>query len=173
MRATLSVGLLAVLPLGCAERAGGDPDPTTPETDPRFLGEWMVDQPYHALYEASWYDFQEDGVLQHVRDCSLGDEVPTGVVSDPTRSTRCFFGERWSAPDSVTLVIAGTCSDERARDIVLAFPADTTANATGQPLVDVVMVGGEDGWGHFSWDWVWQRCGAESCPPTFTDVACP
>jgi hypothetical protein len=139
------------------------------EADVRFVGAWLVEQPFHAGYEASWYHFHDDGTLQHLRDCAFGGEVPTGFVTDASGSVRCEFADRWSASDAETLAIAGACSDAREREIVLHFPADTSANATGQPAIEVISVGGESDWGHFQWDWVWQRCGAGDCTPTLID----
>lgn len=140
--------------------------------DDRFVGEWMVDQPFHATYEATWYRFHAGGELEHLRDCSFGGPVPTGFVSsDEMDAVRCEFGGRWSSHDGVTLAIAGVCSDGRARDIVLGFPTDTAGNATGQTAIDVITVGGESGWGHFVWDWQWQKCGGDtSCAP---QLSCP
>lgn len=168
MRGTgLVVSLLQVVLAGCAERStAGDPR----ETSDRFAGEWMVDQPFHALYEASWYFFHDGGQVEHLRDCSFGGEVPTGVVSDASDSLRCQFGDRWSAPDADTLVIDGACSDGRPREIVLGFPADTTANAVGQSAIEVISVGGDHGWAHSQWEWAWQKCADTGCTPA---LDCP
>jgi hypothetical protein len=173
--------LVPLLLTGCPGRITVDPPETTgepPETNgeppqmhERFVGEWKVDQPFHALYEASWYLFHEGGQLEHLRDCSFGGPVPTGFVSDAGDSLRCQFGERWSAPDANTLVIEGACSDGHERDIVLGFPEDTTADATGQSAIEVVSVGGEAGWGHFMWDWAWQKCLEPGC--VSFDPECP
>ncbi len=154
MGRTPLIALLAVLLIGCAEPT----EPVAPGD--RFAGEWMVEQPFHAGYEASWYLFHESGQLEHLRDC-VG---RAGFVSNASDSIRCQFGDRWSAEDGDTLVIDGACSDALGREMVLGFPADTNANAVGQSAVEVVSVGGEDGW-HFEWDWVWQKCGDASCVP--------
>jgi hypothetical protein len=151
--------------LACALLAGCTGEPAV--THERFVGEWMIDQPFHALYEASWYRFHDSGELEHLRDCSFGGPVPTGFVSDGGSLT-CEFGARWSASELTTLVIAGACSDGRERDIVLGFPSDTTGNATGQTAIDVISVGGETGWGHFTFDWMWTKCG--DCTP---QLSCP
>lgn len=158
--------LLPILLAACAEPTSDPPS----GTNDRFIGEWMIDQPTHALYEASWYFFHEDGRLEHLRDCTFGGPVPTGSVGDAADSVRCLFADRWSAPDAETLAIAGTCSDGRERDIVLGFPADTTGNADGLPAIEVVSVGGEAGWGHFVFDWVWHECGEAGCA---TALECP
>src|SRR5688572_18288667 len=135
-RVHVVVHVLVLLAIACAYPSQTGGPSAEPETDPRFVGEWMIDQPNHALYEASWYRFRDDGVLEHLRDCSFGGEVPTGFVSDVAGSVRCEFADGWSAPDNITLEIDGVCSDERPREIVLAFPRDATANATGQADVE-------------------------------------
>jgi hypothetical protein len=166
--------LVPLLLTSCPGRITADPPETNgepPQTHERFVGEWKVDQPFHALYEASWYLFHEGGQLEHLRDCSFGGPVPTGFVSDAGGSLRCQFGDRWSAPDADTLVIEGACSDGHERDIVLGFPEDTTADATGQPAIEVVSVGGQVGWGHFTWDWAWQKCLEPGCVSFYPE--CP
>ncbi len=167
----LPILLLTLVLAACSEQGG----PGVPgETDERFVGEWMIDQPLHATYEASWYDFHADGSLEHLGDCSFGGTTgPTGFVNKAGGQLRCEFAERWSAPDASTLVIDGACSDGRDRQIVLGFPTDTGQNASGLSAIDVTQVGGEDGWGHFQFDWSWQKCGDESCAPALTGVSCP
>ena len=141
--------LLPLLLAGCFEpTTAGDPEPGQ-----RFVGEWLVEQPFHAGYEASWFHFHEDGQLEHLRDC-IG---LAGSIRDASDSLRCQFGDRWLAPDADTLAIGGACSDERAREIVLGFPADRTA--------ELISVGGEAGWA-LEWAWVWQKCGEADCRPT-------
>jgi hypothetical protein len=156
MRAALLVPLLLA---SCAEPSD---DPATE----RFAGEWMIEQPFHATYEASWYRFHDDGVLEHLGDCAFGGPVPTGFVVDATDSQRCVFADQWTATNAETIVIDGTCDDGIDRDIVLGFPSDTSGNATGQTAIDVRSVGGETGWTHTPWDWLWQKCGETSCVPS-------
>jgi hypothetical protein len=151
--------LVPVVLAGCAGPGAGH------ETDARFVGEWMIDQPLHATYEASWYRFHDGGELEHLRDCSFGGPVPTGFVNQMDDAVRCHFASTWSAAEPETLVIDSVCTDDRAREIVLGFPTDTSANATGQSAVEVVAVDGETGWGHAPWMWVWHKCGASGCEP--------
>ena len=85
--------LLSIVVAGCSGNSPGDDPPggDPPETNARFVGEWMVDQPFHATYEASWYFFHDDGELEHLRDCSVGGPGPTGFVSDASDSVRWRF----------------------------------------------------------------------------------
>jgi hypothetical protein len=125
----------------------------------------MIDQPLHATYEASWYRFHDSGELEHLTDCSFGGPVPTGFVNRMDDAVRCHFASTWSAPGPEALVVDSVCTDGGAREIVLGFPGDTSANATGQSAVEVVSVDGEAGWGHAPWEWVWHKCGATGCEP--------
>jgi hypothetical protein len=121
----------------------------------------MVDQPFHALYEASWYRFDDDGVLGHEGTCTVGSPAvgfETGFVRGQGDLV-CTFGERWSSPDHETLLIEGECSDGLVRDIELGFPADSAANSQGgQTQVEVLSVGGDEGWEHGFPEWRWLKC---------------
>ena len=150
---------LVVVLAGCAEH--GDDQATG-----RFAGEWMIEQPSHATYEASWYRFHDSGDVEHLRDCAFGGPVPTGFVTDASGALRCLFGDRWTAADGETLVIDGACDDGIDRDIVLGFPSDPSGNATGQTAIDIRSVGGDAGWLHSPWEWRWQKCGETGCVPT-------
>jgi hypothetical protein len=154
-----AVFLLAIVLASCAEYSDG-------LATERFAGEWMIEQPSHATYEASWYRFHDGGQLEHLRDCAFGGQVPTGFVTDAADSLRCVFGDRWTAADAETIVIDGACDDGIDRDIVLGFPSDTSGNASGQTAIDVRSVGGDVGWLHSPWDWVWHKCDETSCMPT-------
>ena len=77
---------------GRAPPAPGDPNPPPPaiepaaprppaspraprEQDARFVGMWLVDQPTHALYEATYYTFEASGALR------TGSSTPAGCTS--------------------------------------------------------------------------------------------
>jgi len=169
-------GLLLLAAAACSQgKANGGPQLDPPETHERFVGEWMIDQPLHATYEATWYFYHDDGTLEHLRDCSLGGPVPTGFVADVNETVRCEFANGWSAPDGDTLIVAGACTDSRDREIVLGFPTDTSGNASGLPAgeIQIVAVDGEDGWLHAPFDWRWVKCGDQSCEPAISDLECP
>ncbi len=170
-------------------------DPTAPDVSDAtdaWAGLWLIDQPSHALYEATIYDFRPDGTLVEVRSEFLGggiDEPPeVGFVArcekreietrescepDGTCEQReyeycaewgptCFFGERWSALSADEIYIQGECSDDQSRMLEFEFSGERYAPA-------VIRVEGEE-WEHNSFEWRWSRCDdEESCLPEFVD----
>lgn len=163
----MRVWVVGFLLAACGGSGGGGG-----EGSGRFVGEWMIDQPFHAGYEASWYVFRADGRLEHVRDCAYGGPVPTGFVTDASGETSCLFDGTWWAPDHDTLAIDGVCSDDFAREIRLGFPTDAAGNAGGQTDVQVVSVGGETGWVHDVFAWRWTICLESTCEPALAAPAC-
>jgi hypothetical protein len=150
----------------------------TEQYDPFFVGLWRVDQPMHALYEATLYDFRPDGELVTLETVTLGGreaDYVTGTVArleDPTcvgmncpTQIVCRFGGRWHSVSERRLVIEGVCSDNMIREIIL----DLTPIA-GSDLftAEVVSVGGERGWAHHDFEWSWARCASrDECLPAF------
>src|SRR5262245_16193320 len=101
--------------LGCN---GAPLESATVEHDARFVGQWIVDQPAHAGYEASLYQFGADGSLELVRAFAFDGPAPaepTGTVGKDALS--CAFGAGWHSKGSQVLVIDGECGDGRAREI--------------------------------------------------------
>lgn len=159
--------LLVVLLAGCPNREPG----AVPSE--RFVGQWAVEQPFHAGYEASWYTFHQDGRLTLDRNCSFdGLEGLTGFVNDPEQTRWCWFGDAWSGQGDSTLAIDGTCDDGVAREIVLGFPDDQAMNTIGVG-VEVLSVGGEEGWGHYSFEWRWVKCTPGADCVTAPDLCAP
>jgi hypothetical protein len=149
------------------------------EHSERFVGMWLVDQPTHATYEATFYDLQGSGDLLEVHSIDLGGHLQylgeTGRVTDPSGAVSCLFGSSWHSRDDATLVILGECSDDFAREIVLGFQADASANA-GYPgaTVKIGDVGGEVGWQHAGFEWAFHKCPADADPfaDPFEHFAC-
>ncbi len=125
-----------------------------------WTGVWVLDEPAHAEYAASEYRFLPGGTLVRARSVdssvSRGSGVvpQVGVVAQGT--TRCEFGDRWSALGGSRVQIAGVCSDGRPRGIVLDVGAERGATTRRTP--HVVSVGGEPGWSHPGWNWELRRC---------------
>ncbi len=157
------------------EEPGVDTEAATPtvQNDARFVGLWAVEQPFHAAYEVTYYDFQADGTLvvgsSWPSDCSghLENHCVTGSVANcvPEPDTMwcetertCVFGESWRSEDDQTLVIEGQCSDGVARDIVLEFNSDSSQNASFGAGATLLTVDGESGWAHNSWEWAFRKC---------------
>jgi hypothetical protein len=138
------------------------PEAPEPEHRGRFVGPWLIDQPYHALYEASVYDFRADGTLVHVKTWTYGDkpeDYETGMVSDAEWKVICRFGSSWRSEGDATLVVAGACTDGVAREIALGFNDDPSANVWDAGA-RVVSVGGvaDAGWDHHFPEWRWAKC---------------
>jgi hypothetical protein len=154
--------LLLVALVGCSSQ-GTSNDPSNVEHDPQFQGWWIVDQPFHALYESTLYEFQPDGTLvtgaSNPNDCSghlaahcvtgsVANCVPTNGVDHCEGAVSCVFGTEWHSLDSTHVSIAGTCSDGQARDIEIEMTADP----------QVLSVGGQTGWSHDNWAWSFRKC---------------
>jgi hypothetical protein len=177
--------LASLLALGACSSSppidpGTSPDaaePVTPrEHHPRFHGWWVVTQPFHALYEETYYDFSSDGTLtvgpSDPANCSghLSEHCVTGSVANANASVSCVFGASWYSLDASHVAIAGDCSDVTPRDIVIELAVDPSSNTSfGGAGGTLVTVGGEAGWSHDNWDWVFRKCpsGADpsSCMP--------
>lgn len=172
MHRLLVLGLLA----SCTNHAPGE----SPERahDPRFHGWWVVEQPTHALYEATYYELRADGTLvtgastpadcggHLARHCVTGSVarcVPEAPATRCEAELTCVFGDSWSSLDAAHLVIAGACSDGRARDIVIAMNPDPSSNAEwGGAGGELVSVDGEPGWSHDNWAWAFRKCASGS-----------
>jgi hypothetical protein len=149
----------------------GEPpvDPAPPsEHDARFVGLWIVDQPYHATYEATYYELVSDGTLLEGSSVVWGGpNVPTGRVAKMGTDLVCSFGSAWFSLDPSTLVIVGDCSDGQPREIVLGFNADPSSNASDAG-VTILSVGGETDWHHPWPEWRFRKC-----PAGATERTCP
>jgi hypothetical protein len=119
-----------------------------------------VDQPGHALYEATFYLFKADTTIEIQR--SVGAPTATfevGTIQHTVTRTACTFGGgSWSAVDAQTLVINAPCDDGKSRNIELRF--------RGSPLLgkpESMLVDGKGGWAHPGFDWAFTRCGGAPC----------
>lgn len=130
-----------------------------------FGGGWLIEQPTHALYEASFYRFEADGrvelVVSSPADCTghLERFCETGHVSPPGGTLLCRLGGgSWEEIADRVLAIDSVCEDGVSRRVVLDFEGlDPTT--WGTPTI--VEVDGEEGWRHASWDWTFRRCNAD------------
>lgn len=136
------------------------------EVEPGFFeGGWLIEQPLHALYEASFYRFERDGRVELLAstppDCTghLERYCETGHVSPPSGTLLCRFGGgRWSEVSERVVAIEAVCDDGVSRVVVLDFEELDPAT-WGTPRI--VSVDGEEGWVHASWDWTFRRCEAD------------
>lgn len=130
-----------------------------------FGGGWLIDQPMHALYEASFYRLQPDGLVELVvstpEGCTghLERFCETGHISPAGGDTLCRFGgARWREVSERVVSLVSACDDGVEREILLDF-ADFDPAAGGVPIIR--EVDGERGWRHASWDWYFRRCEAD------------
>ena len=152
-----------------SDHSAGSAEPDDSERDERFVGTWLVDQPWHAGYEYTVYTFGADGTVE--RGAGWGEVPPfgsgeTGSVRKGDSLLGCTFSDRWESVGDSTLVISGACSDGQGREIVLSFVSPAEQDGEGA-VVEVVEVGGEAGWEHGGPEWRWLRCiDREACEPT-------
>ncbi len=142
-----------------------------------FLGNWRVDQPDHAGYEATIYRFGELGVLREIESQGFGSgQVPTGRVArcDEFRQgvgfgncltwgPECVFGNEWTTTDLQTLVITSTCDDGETRRVALLFEDPSRPQSAPEIIVD-----GQTNWRHNDFQWAWTQCeDDEDCLTSF------
>lgn len=133
-----------------------------------FTGLWVIDQPTHALYEATLYELTADGTIT-VHDTMLLGAEPwpgyvTGSVENADRSVRCVFEGRWQSLEARGVELDARCTDATTRTVQVELPADQDP-ATGVSAV-VLSVNGESGWDHRDWPWSWRKCQSrDACVP--------
>jgi hypothetical protein len=148
------------------EDAGVEPsgDVGGPQGAALFQGVWAVEQPSHALYEATVYELREDGeLLEHdtvIWGPPIADFV-TGTVRHDASAVECRFAARWRAVSPREVSMEGQCDDGASREIRLRFPAGDPATGL---VPDRVLVDGEEGWAHPGFMWSFRKCaGREGC----------
>jgi hypothetical protein len=132
-----------------------------------FTGFWVVDQPSHALYEATLYELRVDGTVNvGPTDTSSGAEpwpgFVTGTVQHPTTNVRCDLRGPWDSPALRTLQLESTCADGTPRTVVLTFPDLDPAVGV---MPSGIEVEGASGWTHPGFPWAWRKCGSAPCMP--------
>ena len=162
--------LLVVAVAACTSNPPAATEPQR-DHDPRFHGWWVVEQPFHAAYEATLYDFRADGELVQGAsvppDCTghLEARCVTGTVAKAELA--CAFGDTWWSKSSRHLVILGDCSDGKPREIELELAADASSNTGfGGAGGTLLVVDGELGWSHDNWEWAFRKCAGDprDCP---------
>ncbi len=160
--AICAVGVAAALSSGCYERHERS-YPTSDAGASRFEGRWLVDQPFHAGYEATLYELTSDG--RFIERCggsapgggrpSGAPPAPVGVVERASDGMRCELVGPWSSREETELAVEGFCDDSVARTVVLDFVWDVDRPVS----VEVQKVDGEvEGWSHPGFRWRWLPC---------------
>jgi hypothetical protein len=160
------------------------PPPEQREHDARFIGLWIVDQPFHAAYERTFYHFESDGRLvtgsSFPTNCAshLTEHCVTGTVANcqkspgsgqPCTSTiTCVFGDEWFSKNGM-LGIVGKCSDLSPRTIWIHFGKDASLNTQPGGANGAVLhsVNGDTNWSHDNWEWAFRKC-----PTGTTEATC-
>ena len=154
-----SAALLVLLGCGDSGRQGAA------QHDERFVGQWLVHEVEpHALYSASLFLFGGTGGLRQTWDAGFYPQATHGYVRSPDSSVICAFGSSWESRAAATVILAGVCTDGRARDIRLAFPADTQLDRT-DVTPEIVSVGGETDWLPPLWGWAFRKCDSQMSKP--------
>ncbi|MBU1244230.1 hypothetical protein KJ612_13600 [Myxococcota bacterium] len=161
MKHAMSNLFVLVLALGC----------TSPSLDarpdlqpPSVAGYWYIDQPMHALYEATVYHFDADGPVSAT--AAFPEDYRTGTVGTQDSSITCEFAGSWASDGEQWMEIGLTCSDGQAREAVLMFEQGLSG-CTGDhgcfPLLH--SVDGDTGnWTRNQPEWMWTQCtGEEDC----------
>ncbi|MCA9608513.1 MAG: hypothetical protein KC619_23070 [Myxococcales bacterium] len=149
--------LLALVATGCYARHERGYAPSDGGVSP-FEGVWLVDQPFHALYEATRYELAPDG--RFIEECSIsfGDPaaIPVGQVARTADGLRCELVGPWSSLRPEVLAIEGYCDDSVRRTVVL----DVVWDGDRPSAVTLQKVDGEEtGWEHPGFEWRWLPCG--------------
>jgi len=140
------------------------------DENPYWSGLWVVEQPFHALYEATQYELQSGGALVELETRTLGgvagDDYVTGTVADPDAGTRCAFADRWTSDNAYRLTLEARCDDGKQRSVVLRFDTAPESDPRQGLLPEIESVEGESGWTHPGPDWQFRKCGdPDECLP--------
>jgi hypothetical protein len=133
-----------------------------------FEGLWVIEQPSHALYEATLYELSPSGAVDAL-ETTRADADPwpgyvTGTVGNAGGSVRCVFAGQWRSLAERTIELDASCNDGTDRSVQLQLPADQDITLGVTP--EVLSVAGESGWDHRDWPWSWRKCPSrEACPP--------
>ncbi|MCB9592691.1 MAG: hypothetical protein H6719_08155 [Sandaracinaceae bacterium] len=156
-------GLLvaALLASGCYARHERSVDASIEPRDAgpsRYAGRWLVDQPFHAGYEGTYYDLAPDGRFVELCTVSFdGDVTPVGFVERASDGRRCELVGPWDSLGPDVLSIEGYCDDSVRRTVVLDFVwADDRPSEVTIQKVD----GEREGWSHPGFEWRWLPCAA-------------
>lgn len=144
------------------------PDGGSGPGDALFEGLWVIDQPSHALYEATLYELAPSGELNPLETMLLGAEpwpgYTTGTVANADGSVRCQFEGLWRSIAERVVELDSTCTDATPRRVQIELPEGQDVMTGVMPIV--LPVEGDSGWEHRDWPWSWRKCESrEACVP--------
>lgn len=133
-----------------------------------MVGYWKIDQPMHALYEASVYEFRSSGELLLVDNYAMegSPEYAVGSVWKKGKcppqnicppAIKCEFGNEWHSNIFQIITISGVCSDRVQRDIKIWLDTFSSPDSIYYSAF-VLFVDGEWGWYHGPFNWLWKKC---------------
>lgn len=120
------------------------------ERHERFIGTWLIDQPTHALYEATVYKLAANG------DVGIVDAFPDGYETGRVRAldpacegedpwaceplASCTFRGPWNSSGPERLFMGAACDDGQMRTVELTFAEDVGTDTSGV-AVEIERVG--------------------------------
>lgn len=173
IRKTLPILLTLVSANACSECPVVSSDPNVAMfAESPMLGRWVIDQPAHALYEATEYFFEDDGSIRHGISVVLGSsaEYRTGVVAPDIEGCTsqcvesdgdycclpytCDFGDNWmQLSDNVLIDV--DCTDGVSRAFSFSI------NELNQPTNLII---GDAPAFHPGFMWRWNKCDDPALP---------
>jgi hypothetical protein len=136
--------------------------------DALFTGLWVIDQPSHALYEATLYELSADGMIGVIDTMVSGAEpwpgFVTGTVANSDASVRCQFEGSWRSVEARVVELDSACTDGVVRRVQIELPETADLGAGVMPIVRSVE--GQSGFQHDGFPWSWRKCASrDDCPP--------
>jgi hypothetical protein len=151
--------ILSLASLGACSSGGSLS--TSDTFDARYVGAWRVLSPDDAT-TFSDYDFSDAGKLTLLRsvahDVAVDPMQGASTVVGAASGGVCFFAASWFSTSETSLSVGSQCTDGVARQVALAFSADTD----GVSRVSVQSVDGQADWMRPA-AWQFQHCDEHPC----------
>ncbi|PKN47545.1 MAG: hypothetical protein CVU59_02530 [Deltaproteobacteria bacterium HGW-Deltaproteobacteria-17] len=145
--------------LGCSSPAL---DARSDLRPPSVAGYWYIDQPMHALYEATVYRFDTDGPVAAL--AAFPEGYRTGTVGTVDGSITCEFAGSWASDGGQWMELGLSCSDGHHREVLLKFEQGISGCTGDQGCLPQVhsVDGDTENWTRNWPEWMWLRCTGEN-----------
>lgn len=126
----------------------------------RFAGLWLIDQPFHALYEATLYRFNDTGSIDVLAQSPSG--YQTGTICSTSTDAACALGGEWYSRGADTLCVMFQCGARGQRIGTFVFVDSSHSNCSnpeiwcGNPVA--IAVQQDTAWRHCDFEWRWIKC---------------